>query len=82
MELYASGFNAWGQLYFQATESHANPDDLHEFTCVLSGDAIDHPRPSLSHTTGRLLVLQAKFISSIHCRNRAIGPSGCTEQVW
>ncbi|KAI7788660.1 hypothetical protein LA080_008550 [Diaporthe eres] len=51
MELYASGFNAWGQLQFQATESHAEPDDLHEFTCVLTGDAIDRPRPSLSYTT-------------------------------
>ncbi|KAG6360094.1 hypothetical protein INS49_011150 [Diaporthe citri] len=51
MELYASGFNAWGQLQFQDAESHAEPDDLHEFTCVLTGDAIDRPRPSLSYTT-------------------------------
>lgn len=64
MELYASGFNAWGQFHFQATESHADPDDLHEFTSVLSGDAIDRPRPSLSHTIGRLLVFETKFFSS------------------
>lgn len=58
MEVYASGFNAWSQLQFQVTESQAEPYDLHEFTCVLTGDAIDRPRPSLSYTTGKLLVLQ------------------------
>lgn len=68
MELYASGFNAWDQLQFQATESHAEPDDLHEFTCVLKGDTIDRPRPSLSYTTGRLLVLQNNYFSSAYCK--------------
>lgn len=52
MELYASGFNAWGQLEFHAAEIHDESDDLHEFTCLLTGDAIDSLRPSLSHTTG------------------------------
>ncbi|KAH8778735.1 regulator of chromosome condensation 1/beta-lactamase-inhibitor protein II [Diaporthe sp. PMI_573] len=50
MELYAAGFNAWGQLRFKTSENHAEPHDLHEFTCVLTGDAIERPRPSLSHT--------------------------------
>jgi hypothetical protein len=57
MELYASGFNAWGQLRFQASETNDDPDDLHEFTCVLTGEAIDQPRLSLSYSLGRLVVL-------------------------
>ncbi|KAJ0124947.1 hypothetical protein J7T55_006290 [Diaporthe amygdali] len=51
MELYASGFNAWGQLQFHGSESRAEPDDLRKFTRVLTGDAIRRPRTSLSHTT-------------------------------
>lgn len=50
MELYASGFNAWGQLRFQDQKGRAEPDDLHEFACVLTDDAIDQTRPSLSNT--------------------------------
>ena len=72
MELYASGLNAWGQLQFQATESQAELHDLHEFTRVLTGDAIDRPRPSLSHTSGRLLVLQTKFYSPTDCHRRVV----------
>ncbi|KAK7740180.1 hypothetical protein SLS63_001380 [Diaporthe eres] len=63
MELYASGFNAWGQLQFQATESHAEPDDLHDFTCVLTGDVIDRPRTSLSYTT---VVVNGKMRTAGH----------------
>lgn len=54
MELYASGFNAWNQLIFKSPASHDEPEDLHKFTCVLTGNAIEYPRAYLSHTTGKL----------------------------
>lgn len=66
-----SGFNAWGQLQFQAPERHVEPDDLCEFTCVLTGDAINRPRPSMSHTSGRFLALQFNIISSACCQCRS-----------
>lgn len=53
MELYASGFNAWGQLTFENPGPHDEPEDLHQFARVLTGNVIEHLRASLSHTTGR-----------------------------
>lgn len=54
MELYGSGFNAWGQLHFdESPHREENTDDLQEFTCILRGDDIGNVRASLSHTAGR-----------------------------
>lgn len=53
MELYASGFNAWNQLVFEGPVSQDEPEDLRQFTRVLTGNTIiEPPRASLSHTTG------------------------------
>lgn len=53
MELYASGFNAWGQLFFNRQPVDSAEADLHEFACVLESSTIEHARAFLSHTTGR-----------------------------
>lgn len=52
-QLYASGFNAWGQLSFEDTDSLSgdNVDDVHDFTCILQGYTITEVRAFLSHTT-------------------------------
>lgn len=49
--LYATGFNAWGQLQMNA-EVNGEPDDIQTFTRVLDAARITHVRPSLSYTTG------------------------------
>ncbi|CAK7223741.1 hypothetical protein SCUCBS95973_005282 [Sporothrix curviconia] len=49
-KLYATGFNAWGQLNFDA-EPNTEPDDVETFTHVLSANAITSIRPALSYTT-------------------------------
>lgn len=54
--LYATGFNAWGQLQFDTTNAKTDgftnePDDIQTFTRVLEDSAIKHVRPSLSYTT-------------------------------
>ncbi|KLU89679.1 hypothetical protein MAPG_08649 [Magnaporthiopsis poae ATCC 64411] len=56
MELYAAGFNAWNQLCFQEPppppSGDEEPDDLHEFTCVLAdgGRVLGDVISSLSYT--------------------------------
>ena len=50
-KLYAAGFNAWGQLRFDA-QTEDEPDDIAVFTQVLETRAISHVQPSLSCTTG------------------------------
>ncbi|CAK7244384.1 MAG: hypothetical protein STHCBS139747_005922 [Sporothrix thermara] len=49
-KLYAAGFNAWGQLRFDA-QTEDEPDDIAVFTQVLETRAISHVQPSLSCTT-------------------------------
>lgn len=54
MELYGSGFNAWGQMHFDGPpHSEGNMEDICKFTCILRGDDIEHVRAFLSHTAGR-----------------------------
>ncbi|PSR90510.1 regulator of chromosome condensation 1/beta-lactamase-inhibitor protein II [Coniella lustricola] len=54
MELYASGFNAWGQLYFDGTVNEAeNAPDLRQFVPVLKASTIDNVQAFLSYTTVR-----------------------------
>lgn len=56
MELYASGFNAWGQLCFDrdSESGSGHADDLHKFTRVFRDDAtIEQVFSSLSHTMGK-----------------------------
>ncbi|CAK7275212.1 hypothetical protein SEPCBS57363_006565 [Sporothrix epigloea] len=52
--LYATGFNAWGQLQMNA-ETNGEPDDIQTFTRVLDATRITHVRPSLSYTTAGTL---------------------------
>lgn len=55
-ELFASGFNAWGQLDFEDQNSwNENVDDVREFKCVLRGEAIAHVQAFLSHTSRTFL---------------------------
>jgi hypothetical protein len=51
MELWASGFDAWGQLAFEEPETA--PRDLQDFKCVLRDEAIEIIRTTLSATLGR-----------------------------
>ncbi|KIH94707.1 hypothetical protein SPBR_03792 [Sporothrix brasiliensis 5110] len=49
--LYATGFNAWGQLQFNTTAvPEDEPDDIWAFTRVRQDHKIVHVRPSLSYT--------------------------------
>ncbi|SPQ27291.1 563afc7f-6258-41e5-9ae7-9ed4d0bdc484 [Thermothielavioides terrestris] len=52
MVLYATGFNAWGQLHFERPrdEDDREPEDISTFTCVLQDDDIDEIRPFFSYT--------------------------------
>jgi hypothetical protein len=54
MVLYATGFNAWGQLHFERPrdEDDREPEDISTFTCVLQDDDIDEIRPFFSYTRG------------------------------
>ncbi|KAE9375386.1 RCC1/BLIP-II [Stipitochalara longipes BDJ] len=52
MELWASGFNAWGQLDFQG-EASMKSSDLRTFKCVLQSEHIEILRTSLSATLVR-----------------------------
>lgn len=58
MEVHAAGFNAWNQLRFQEppppSSGNEEPEDLHEFACVLAdGDHIlGDVASSLSYTLG------------------------------
>lgn len=52
--LYATGFNAWGQLRFgDSVVDEEETDDISTFTCVLRrNNAIDLVRSFLSYTLG------------------------------
>lgn len=66
MELWASGFNAWGQLDFEELPETA-PRDLKEFKCILRDEYIEIIRTTLSATLGRYcasLVLCVYFSGS------------------
>jgi len=52
MELWATGFNAWGQLQFD--EFSANEaQDLTEFSCILREQSFKILKTSLSATVGK-----------------------------
>lgn len=54
MELYASGFNAWGQLYFDGHSKHGHQEhDLYRFACAFRDGHIEHVQSSLSCTIGK-----------------------------
>jgi len=65
MELWATGFNAWGQLDFQG-ESFLAPADLRTFNCILRSKHLEMLRTSLSATLGKLLNLTFLFIISFY----------------
>jgi hypothetical protein len=52
MELHATGWNAWGQLYFNSFRDDGNVDDIHAFTCVLKKEVIHSVEPQFSYTEG------------------------------
>lgn len=52
MVLYATGFNAWDQLKFEAPGID-EPNDIQSFTCVLRENTVEDIRPFLSYTQGR-----------------------------
>jgi hypothetical protein len=49
MEMWVSGFNAWGQLAFDS-ESSIDSSDLRSFVCVLRNQYIEILQTSLSAT--------------------------------
>ncbi|PHH72272.1 hypothetical protein CDD80_4652 [Ophiocordyceps camponoti-rufipedis] len=53
MTLFSAGFNACGQLSFEAGASGPEPDDLYSFTKTLSGQRIERPVSRLSYTLVR-----------------------------
>lgn len=53
MELWASGFNAWGQLDFELPQT--GPRDLKAFKCILRDERIEILCTSLSATLGKPL---------------------------
>ena len=61
MKLYATGFNAWGQLDFRSDQPGASlseglaslPDDVASPRCVLQADHIADVRAGLSYTMGK-----------------------------
>ncbi len=57
MQLYAAGFNAWDQLYFDKVKV-ADPDDLFSFTRVLDRDSINSVSSFLSYTAGKITPAQ------------------------
>lgn len=49
MELWVTGLNAWNQLNCENQGDHtSNPEDLHDFQCVLKDENIDVLRTSVS----------------------------------
>ncbi|KJZ70375.1 hypothetical protein HIM_10219 [Hirsutella minnesotensis 3608] len=54
MALYATGFNAWGQLSFGTNPEDQEPNDNFEFVQVLQGDDISAPVSRLSYTVVHL----------------------------
>lgn len=56
MELWASGFNAWGQLDFQ-DQSSTQYRDLKNFRCVYQDECIEILRTTLSATLSKLNTL-------------------------
>lgn len=56
MELWASGFNAWGQLDFDKVPG-SFPRDLKEFRCIMTEERIEVVCTSLSATLGKLHML-------------------------
>lgn len=52
MELWASGFNAWGQLDFEQLPETEHRD-LKEFKCILKDERIELVRTTLSATLGK-----------------------------
>lgn len=55
MELYATGFNAWNQLYFEPLTPDEEPNDIFEFTKVLSGRNLDRVEAHLTYTCGTII---------------------------
>lgn len=51
MELWATGFNAWGQLDFEVLET--GPRDLKAFKCILTDDRVEILCTALSATLGK-----------------------------
>jgi hypothetical protein len=63
MELYASGFNAWGQLTFRhnTVENDDEPADLRAFTRVLRDKVIRNVEPFLTYTK---CILKPSFLTT------------------
>jgi len=53
MELWACGFNAWGQLNFEKEDQSDEPHDVSELRCVLKVEKIESVYSSISGTLGR-----------------------------
>ncbi|PNY19938.1 E3 ISG15-protein ligase Herc6 [Tolypocladium capitatum] len=53
MALFATGFNAWGQLSLDRDPGHGEPDDLFSFAKVLEAQSIERPVAGLSYTLVR-----------------------------
>jgi len=53
MELWATGFNAWNQLQDDGGDLTSNPEDIHEFKCILQDEVLDVLRTSLSSILGK-----------------------------
>lgn len=61
MELWASGFNAWGNLDFSRGEARVEPRDLKAFKCVLRDKSIRILRTRVSATLGKLNIVLLYF---------------------
>ncbi len=61
MELWASGFNAWGQLDFEspsrAADSPVKTRDLTKFKCILRDEHIEIIQANLSVVLGNVVPL-------------------------
>jgi hypothetical protein len=63
MELWACGFNAWGQLSFEDVVEE-EPRDFHSFKCILKDKNIEILRTTLSQTLGMAWISQVQQIFS------------------
>ena len=68
MELWASGFNAWGQLDFEDQSSIGSPDSR-SFKCVLRSQHFEIPRTCLSATLGKRQLVDRVSKISFHSQS-------------
>lgn len=75
MELWVSGFNAWGQLDFEG-EAFTASQDLRIFKCVLRSKHIEILRTVLSATLGKTEKIPVSLLFSVvHTDHPRRGPS-------